>query len=217
VRKIIDEFLDLRDKVDEQIREMLNDIEHDTLLKGIRLTPFQASLEFKEEAIPEDSAYRMCVFCKHFNTNTVAENEGMNERNDRRLSRDQRVQAVWSDFDKRRAEAEKNNEDPPPFPKHPISGKELRRKPPVVSNKDLESPMVQCMCSTATCNQEGTDIGSSCFVKCLKSNVPVEGVVDPQASLAECFPWTALGRARGGGEVLLSRLPVQVQQAVQGE
>ena len=88
LKKIIGDFLELREKVDTQIREMLSNLEHDTLLKGISLKPNQMYLQFEEELITDDTSYQMCAFCKHFSTNTVAENEGMTERNERKLRRD---------------------------------------------------------------------------------------------------------------------------------
>ena len=70
---------------------MLNSLESNTLLKGVSLKPHQMSLEFDEELIPDDVAYAMRAFCKHFSTNTVAENEGWNNR---KLRRKDQIQSV---------------------------------------------------------------------------------------------------------------------------
>ena len=42
----------------------------------------------------------------------------------------------------------------------------MKRAANVPGRKDLESRVVQCMCVNTICVQVGTDMGSSCFIKC---------------------------------------------------
>jgi len=78
---------------------------------------------------------------------------------------------VWDKYQKAVERAKSRNENPPPYPNdpHTVSDpqKKMKQKPRKPSRKDIKSPMVQCMYSTAaTCVQVGTDIGSNYFVKC---------------------------------------------------
>ena len=86
----------MREKLDEQIRELVQEMGgEDPMLKGIALIPAQKSLKFDHWLIPQDRAFWKCVFCKNYSIKTVAENEGMDERNTRRTAKFEEKMVAW--------------------------------------------------------------------------------------------------------------------------
>ena len=71
---------------------------------------------------------------------------------------------VWNRYQQMKQAAEDAGDPPPPNLSY--KGDVMNRKPRQPGAKDLESPMVQCMNSTARCVREGSNIGSLCFMRC---------------------------------------------------
>jgi len=79
----------------------------------------------------------------------------MGSRNEAKDTRYKEKMVVWDEFQVALDLSKKRNEDPPLKPIDPHSTadppKQLTQKPRKPSWKDVESPMIQCICSTAQC------------------------------------------------------------------
>ena len=164
LQAVVVSFTSLLEKVDAEIHRMINDVEGDTLLKGLPLGPQAKSMRFDPALVPEDRAHQCCPFCGLYSLNLCPENEGMEERNEAKLERYRAKMEIWDRYQQMKKAAETAGDPAPPEPNY--RGDKMTRKPRKPGTKDLESPLVQCMCSTARCLREGTDIGSLCFVRC---------------------------------------------------
>ena len=193
VQSIIVSLNSLNENVDEAIDKMVNDAEGDSLLKGLPLSPQAKSLRFDVTCIPKDPAHQRCPFCGLDSLNLCPENQGMQERNELKLDRYSAKMEVWNRYQQMRQAAENAGDPPPPNPSH--NGDVMNRKPRQPGAKDLESPMVQCMNSTARCVREGSDIGSLCFMRCrVKDDDDARHPADRAEDDLPRYPWEMSSR-----------------------
>jgi len=190
---------ELREKINQQVIKLFMELgKTDPIMKGTTLSPQQMSLLFDVNLVPQDPAHQRCVFCGHFSTNTCRENAEMDMRNVAKDNRYKEKMAVCDDHQAACDLSKSWNEDPPPKPNDPHSvsdpPKKLTQKPIKLIRKDIESPMVQCMCSTSYCVQVGTDIGSLCFSKCRVTS-PASHQHPCNVDLdADRYPWVGSSR-----------------------
>jgi hypothetical protein len=161
---LIVELLELGEKVDQRVKDNIQNSESDPLLKGASLTRAQKERTFSISRVPADCANQICVFCAHFSINEPVENITVVEGNQSKIDEYHSVRDLWTRYESVLAKARAGVQTAKP--KHPQTGKGMTRAPryPVVS-----SPILQCLCATSKCIQEGTDLGSSCPIKCLSA------------------------------------------------
>jgi len=164
--KLLVDIGELKEKVDKQVRANLQNTGSDPILKGKTLSNAQRERLFDINLLP-DEAMQSCLFCGHESINKAKENEGMSASNKAKTEEEKKSQRVWDKYEKEKLETEKNSRALPQAPKNPTTGRAMKRRPHGVK---LERPWLQCMCSTSYCAQQGTDIGSSCPIKCKCEN-----------------------------------------------
>jgi len=195
------EFMTLRENVDARILTKASNTTNNPLLKGLPLTPQQKSRKFIPSLIPNDSAYHNCPFCNHASINEDPDNALYEQRNRaKKKIYDERMN-VWTPYKTAKDAWEKSQGggDPEPqAPRDPHGSKDIMNKKPRAPKYD--DAALQCMCSTSFCLQEGSDVGSSCFLYCRV--IPDEegtGGVHPSliaSTIRERHPFTTSGSRR---------------------
>lgn len=159
---LIKELLDLGDKVDQRVRFNIQNSESDPLLKGVMLSQAQRERSFSQSRVPSDTAIHMCIFCSHCSINEPIENTTLVESNQAKINSYQVANGVWikyqNDLKKARSGIQVAK------PKHPQTRNEMTRAP---RYPNVSSPILQCHCAMSKCAQEGTNVGSSCPIKCV--------------------------------------------------
>ena len=125
--------------------------------------------------LPSQSCFRVCVFCKHSFID-----EGPNNKNVLEKTR-----AKETAYNKLKAEFEafKNGKrnDPPIR----VNGKPVTKRMPPLNR---ESFILQCHCFQMRCTREGSDIGSTCELKCCNpvSGERYEWVIENEVKKCNC-------------------------------
>ena len=150
---LLDDYFELLEKVDKQaIGTRHSNI--DPSLKTVTLTNFQRQRRWSKERVPVAPSLQLCVMCGLQSTNEPEENENVIEHNDIVLKDYVAKLKVWSDYEAKKFKTVTAVRKPSGMKRKPQRGKFLQ-------------PIIQCMCSTSSCMMEGTDINSSCPIKCI--------------------------------------------------
>jgi hypothetical protein len=83
---LLSTVMEVKEKVDEELRRMVNDAGSDKLLKGMGLSAAAKSMRFDPLRVPQDPDYQRCPFCGLRSLNLVPENKGMKRRNDEKIT-----------------------------------------------------------------------------------------------------------------------------------
>ena len=94
-----------------------------------------------------------CAECGLKSTNVPIENDNCKAHNDEVNRIYLEKMSIWSDYEERKKTD--------PNARKPMG---MNRKPQM--GRFLE-PIVMCMCSTSSCVMEGSDISSTCPIKCI--------------------------------------------------
>jgi hypothetical protein len=101
------------------------------------------------------------------NTNSVPENDTAVEENKREISTCTRATEVWVKYSDAADAAKKSGRDPPPYPKHPVTGQVMKMAP---KRTKLCQIIYMCTCHNSQCLMKGDDHCSSCFIKCMDAS-----------------------------------------------
>jgi len=167
--KLMKEFITKREEVDARIvsKAAAENTSNDSVLTSLPLTAEQKSRKFDPTRIPKDDKLWKCPFCDHYSINEDPDNQKYEDNNKRKDDVYNQRLAVWKDWKDRHDKWTNNGEtgpEPEP-PKEPFdSNKQMSKRKPRAGKYDVAA--LQCMCSTASCKQLGSDIGSDCFLFC---------------------------------------------------
>jgi hypothetical protein len=114
-----------------------------------------------------DPSHRICTFCLHFSVNSVPKNDTAVEENEREMRNYTRAVEVWVKYSDAVDAAKKSGRDPPPYPKHPVTGQVMKM---ASKRPKLRQIIYMCMCRNSQCLMKGGDHGSSCFIKCMDAS-----------------------------------------------
>ena len=95
-----------------------------------------------------DPRHRLCTFCLHFSVNSVPKNDTAVEENEREMSNFIRAMEVWVKYSDAADAAKKSGRDPPPYPKHPVTGQVMKMAP---KRTKLRQIMYMYMCRNSQC------------------------------------------------------------------
>ena len=159
-KRLIEEVLSIKEKVDSAVLYNVQNIESDPLLRGHKLTAIQRERKFGNNRIPKQEGLAQCLFCKHYSINEPLENDVIIEENRKCLEKFTIAKKVWDQYQK---DLEKDSNVPKPT--HPHNpNKTLNQKP---RPQLLLDAVLLCHCFNSKCVQEGEDQGSSCSIECV--------------------------------------------------
>ena len=179
---LLEEYLQIMDKVDQAVYAQRNSSDSDAKLRSVVLTSTQRQRTFDPLCVPQDETYRCCLFCGCESINEPPENVEVVEYNTRTDDDFAKKHRIWTKY---LAAKEKNQRTPPP--NDPITKKEMKRAPTRVKAR---SQILQCMCSTSKCVLQGSDISSTCPINCIDHNTntrfPFTGAPTQSCSCTIC-------------------------------
>jgi hypothetical protein len=189
------DLVELKHKVDLAVVSTrdVKRFEGSTLMKGLKLLPAMIGRCFDPAYKPDEEELQRCPWCNHCTLMRVQEDEGAEQRNDAKMEQYDQTLEIWERFVATREVANNAGRAPPAWPMNPFTGKEMKRAPVQLTNKQLEQPRLLCPCLYSLCMQENSDNGSTCPLKCCKPNPGdtrhVSDIANDAAAL-ERFEWT---------------------------
>ena len=121
----------------------------------VRSTPLQLARKYCQGGgfLPSDESHSFCVFCKHPFVDEVPVNKHVLSNNLEKEKKFEEQKRHLEDFKAGRKET-------PPLSS---TGRPIKNRIPAVKKESL---VLQCHCFQMRCVQEGSDIGSTCELKC---------------------------------------------------
>ena len=110
-------------------------------------------MSLEKECVPFTPSLQYCIECGLKPKNVPIENDNCKAHNDEVNRIYLEKMSIWSDYEERKKTD--------PNARKPMG---MNRKPQM--GRFLE-PIVMCMCSTSSCVMEGSDISSTCPIKCI--------------------------------------------------
>lgn len=169
-RELVRIMREIDDKIrEEKTSEFLKDFKTSTL------TATQRSRTFSRERHDMlERACRICLFCQMASMNSVPENDTAANDNKTKQLNYCKEAATWKSWKDEADKELKKGNPAPPHPINPVTKKTMKQNP----KKPTFQPIIEmCMCRNSQCVQRGSDIGSTCFIKC----------IDP--SSGQRYPW----------------------------
>ena len=102
---------------------------------------------------------------------TVLEDDGLIDRNDRLILKFDTLDKIWKKFQADKEHTENGGLPPPPYPINPFNGNEMKRVPSTPKSNQIESPRLLCGCINSKNHNPGQpDQFNSCIAKCRMRN-----------------------------------------------
>jgi len=179
---VLEELAGVMDAVDSAVLIKRNSSDNDAKLRSVSLNAAQRERSFDRNRVPNDEAIQCCLFCGCASINEPPENAEVLINNKRVADEFETRNKLWT-----RYLADKEKNERVLKPKDPITKKEMKRGP---TRGKYKSQILQCMCSTSKCVVQGSDISSTCPIKCIdpctKERFHFTGFPTPSCSCTIC-------------------------------
>jgi hypothetical protein len=137
------------------------------LLKDLTLLAAMVGHSFDPTFILTIPSDIECPFCRHLSLNTVAEDHGMVPQNNAIYADYGVLISKWEQYKTDVLVANNNGDPKPAFPTNRFKkNSNMKRHPPAPSLKSLDRERHICTCLNSKCVTKGSDIGSTCPIKC---------------------------------------------------
>jgi len=160
---LLKRILELKRDVGIRVREARQAAPHGSNNLSLHQTQsaLQLSRPFNGSLLPADEALRKCPYCNHDSVNFVRESLSFQDNNETVLREYHEKMEVWDKYQREKERAEgSSNRAMPSLPKG------MKMKPRAPGKQQLQQIQARCACSSMHCTQQGSDIGSTCNIKC---------------------------------------------------